>query len=50
MVTVTRTLRIAAIKKAEVGLRQILDPRIVQRTRDALGLDPSQLPGAKSRV
>ncbi len=48
MVTVHREGR-----KAEVplgGSRQILDPRVVRRACDQLGLDPSLLPGPKSRV
>lgn len=48
MVTVHREGR-----KAEVplgGSRQILDPRIVRHACEELGLDPAQLPGAKSRV
>jgi hypothetical protein len=48
MVTVHREDR-----KAEAplgGSRQILDSRIVQRVCEELGLDPTQLPGAKSRV
>jgi hypothetical protein len=32
------------------GSRQALDPRVVRRACDELGLDPSQLPGPKSRV
>ena len=32
------------------GSRQALDPRVVQRACEDLGLDPSQLPGPKSRV
>ncbi|MFN3655903.1 MAG: hypothetical protein ACK4UO_01460 [Pseudolabrys sp.] len=32
------------------GPHQRLDPRVVQRVCDALGLDASQLPGPKSRV
>jgi hypothetical protein len=32
------------------GSRQALDPRIVWRACEELGLDPSQLPGPKSRV
>jgi len=30
--------------------RHALDPRVVQKACDELGLDPSQLPGPKSRV
>ena len=39
--------------KAEVplgGLRQTLDPRVVRRACEELGLDWSQLPGPMSRV
>ena len=32
------------------GSRQTLDPRVVRRACEELGLDPSQLPGPKSRV
>lgn len=48
MVTVHREGR-----KTEVplgGSRQILDPRVVLRACEELGLDPAQLPGPKSRV
>lgn len=48
MVTVHREGR-----KTEVplgGSHQILDPRVVRRACEELGLDPSQLPGPKSRV
>jgi hypothetical protein len=40
-------------KKSEVplgGSRQSLDPRIVRRACDELGLDWTQLPGPASRV
>jgi hypothetical protein len=40
-------------RKAEVplgGSRQILDPRVVRRVCEELGLDWSELPGPKSRV
>ncbi len=40
-------------RKAEVplgGSQQILDPRVVRRACEELGLDWSQLPGQKSRV
>lgn len=40
-------------RKAEVplgGSRQTLDPRVVRRACEELGLDWSQLPGSKSRV
>jgi hypothetical protein len=33
-----------------VGSRQSLDPRVVHRACEELGLDPLQLPGPKSRV
>ena len=48
MVTVHRDGR-----KTEVplgGSRQILDPRVVHRACEELGLDPAQLPGPQSRV
>jgi hypothetical protein len=32
------------------GSHQILDPRVVRRACEELGLDPAQLPGQKSRV
>lgn len=32
------------------GSRQILDPRVVRRACEELGLDPAKLPGPKSRV
>lgn len=40
-------------RKTEVplgGSRQILDPRVVRRACEDLGLDWSQLPGPKGRV
>ena len=40
-------------RKSEIplgGSRQDLDPRVVRRACDELGLDWSQLPGPKSRV
>ena len=40
-------------RKAEVplgGSHQILDPRVVRQACEELGLDWSQLPGARSRV
>jgi len=40
-------------RKAEVpleGSRQTLDPRVVRRVCEELGLDWSELPGPKSRV
>jgi len=48
MVTVHREDR-----KAEVplgGSHQDLDPRVVRSACEQLGLDPTQLPGPKSRV
>jgi len=48
MVTVHREDR-----KTEVphgGSHQILDPRLVRRACEELGLDPAQLPGPKIRV
>jgi hypothetical protein len=48
MVTVHREGR-----KTEVplgGSHQVLDQRVVHRTCEELGLDPSQLPGPQSRV
>lgn len=33
-----------------VGPRQSIDPRVVERACRELGLDPSQLPGPKSRL
>ncbi len=48
MVTVHREGR-----KAEVplgGSHQIIDPRVVRRACEELGLDPAQLPGPRSRV
>jgi hypothetical protein len=48
MVTVHREGR-----KSEVplgGSRQTLDPRVVSRVCEELGLDPTQLPGPASRV
>ena len=32
------------------GVRQALDPRVVRRACEALGLDTAQLPGPRSRV
>lgn len=40
-------------RKAEIplgGSHQILDPRVVRGACEQLGLDPSLLPGPKSRV
>ena len=40
-------------RKTEVplgGSRQILDPRVVRRACEELGLDWSELPGPKSRA
>jgi len=48
MVTVHRDGRTAEVPLG--GSRQALDPRVVRRACEELGLDPSQLPGPKSRV
>jgi hypothetical protein len=48
MVTVHREGR--KVRLPLGGSRQALDPRIVQQACQELGLDPSQLPGPKSRV
>src|SRR5665811_1048545 len=48
MVTVHREARKTRVPLG--GSRQSLDPRVVQRACEELGLDPSQLPGPKSRV
>ena len=48
MVTVHRDGRKAQVPLG--GSRQALDPRIVRQACEDLGLDPSQLPGPKSRV
>ena len=48
MVTVHRGSRKSRV--ALGGARQALDPRVVRRACEALGLDASQLPGPKSRV
>ena len=48
MVTVHREGRKAEIPLG--GSRKILDPRVVRRACEELGLDRSQLPGPKSRV
>jgi len=48
MVTVHREGRRAEVPLG--GSHQILDPRVVHRACEELGLDPSQLPGPKSRV
>ncbi len=40
-------------RKTEVplgGSHQIIDPRVVRRACEQLGLDPAELPGPKSRV
>jgi hypothetical protein len=40
-------------RKTEVplgGSHQIIDPRVMRRACEELGLDPAQLPGPKSRV
>jgi len=48
MVTVHREDRKAQVPLG--GSHQILDPRVVRRACEELGLDPAQLPGPKSRV
>ncbi len=48
MVTVHREGRTAEVPLG--GSRQALDPRVVRRACEDLGLDPAQLPGPKSRV
>ncbi len=48
MVTVHREGRTAQVPLG--GSRQILDPRVVRRACDELGLDWSQLPGPKGRA
>jgi len=48
MVTVHREDRRAEVPLG--GSRQIIDPRVVRRACEQLGLDPSQLPGPKGRV
>ncbi len=48
MVTVHREGRTTKIPLT--GSKHELDPRIVQRACEELGLDSSQLPGPKSRV
>jgi hypothetical protein len=48
IVTVHREQRIAQLPY--VGSRQHLDPRVVRRVCEDLGLDWSELPGPKSRV
>lgn len=47
-VTVHREGRTTRIQLG--GSHQALDPRIVRRACEELGLDPLQLPGPKSRV
>lgn len=48
MVTVHREARKARVPLG--GPRQALDPRVVQKACEELGLDASQLPGPQSRV
>lgn len=48
MVTVHREGR--TTKVPLTGSHHTLDPRVVRRACEELGLDPSQLPGPKSRV
>jgi hypothetical protein len=48
MVTVHREARKTRVPLG--GSRQDLDPRMVSQACAELGLDPSQLPGPKSRV
>jgi hypothetical protein len=48
MVTVHREARMASVPLG--GPRQALDPRVVQKACEELGLDASQLPGPQSRV
>ena len=48
MVTAHREARKARVPLGDS--HQALDPRVVQRACEELGLEPSQLPGAKSRV
>jgi hypothetical protein len=48
MVTVHREGRTTRMPLG--GSHQALDPRIVRRACEELGLDPLQLPGPKSRV
>ena len=48
MVTVHREGRNTRVPL--VGSRKALDPRVVRQACEELGLDPSQLPGPKSRV
>lgn len=48
MVTVHREGRMVEVPLG--GSHQDLDPRVVHQACEKLGLDPSQLPGPKSRV
>ena len=48
MVTVHREDRKAQVPLG--GSHQDLDPRVVRSACEQLGLDPTQLPGPKSRV
>ena len=48
MVTVHREARKTRVPLG--GSHQSLDPRVVRHACEELGLDPSQLPGPKSRV
>jgi len=48
MMTVHREGRQAAVPLG--GSKRILDARVVRQACQELGLDPAQLPGAKSRV
>ncbi len=48
VVTIHRERR--KIRLALGGPRQPLDPRVVRRACEALGLDAAQLPGPKGRV
>jgi hypothetical protein len=48
MVTVHRQGRKADVPLG--GSRQIIDPRVIRRACEELGLDWSQLPGPKNRV
>ncbi len=48
MVTVRRDGHTAEVPLG--GSRQILDPRVIHRACEQLGLNPSRLPGPRSRV
>lgn len=48
MVTVHREGRSAQVPLG--GSHKTIDPRVVRRACEELGLDPAQLPGPKSRV